>query len=149
MALASPFFCPMENHAAEGIASSEIHISLLSCPWSISQSATLENGLAADSSPQGLHQGLAPQHAFEGEAGEGIGQDLEFAGCRAWSRAQEGSRKVGRRRNNSKRWDALPGEEHAWTGDCRMIKARNHFLNEKEELEEHGRKRTKASLASM
>lgn len=110
MALVSPSFCPVENHTPEGIALSEVNISLLSCSWGSSESATLENVLAADSSPRGLRQSLAQQHALEGEAGEGIGQDLEFAGYRGWSRAQEGSRNVGSRKNNSKRWDALPGE---------------------------------------
>ena len=42
--------------------------------------------LAADSSPPGLKQGLAQQHAFEGAAGEGIRQALGFAECRGWSR---------------------------------------------------------------
>lgn len=86
MALASPFLYPMGNYTPEGIASSEVNISWLSCPWGSSQSATLENVLAADSSPRGLKQGLAQQHPFEGEAGEGIGQDLGFAGCGGWSR---------------------------------------------------------------
>lgn len=40
-----------------------------------------------------------------------MGQELEFAGCRGWRRAQEESENVGSRRNNSKRWDEAVGPE--------------------------------------